>query len=132
MIGRCTGTTDYHITPKSTFGIGNWEKLKSLRRNNYHPIAWWHPDVSNSIVHPDGVYVGKISQLHDPYHVHRLNEMPSLTRQRLLKWDDALIAPRYACYRRISKAIIDKSPLQLQDNIFVESYSNNYALSRIY
>ena len=74
-------------------------------------------------MHPDGVYVGKMSQLHDIFHVYKLNKIPSLTRQRLLKWDDALIAPRYAWYRRISRAITDKSPLQPQDNIFVESYS---------
>ena len=85
---------------KPGFGAGNWEALKLMRLEEQHPVALWHPLVSNSLVQPDGYWVGTISHLHDFYHTYLINQLGKEMRQQYLRWDTKIACPRIAFYER--------------------------------
>ena len=94
------GTFDL-VNIKPGFGAGNWDALKVMRLKEQHPVAFWHPEVSNSLIQPDGYWVGTIAHLHDFYHAYTINRLGKEKRQWYLKMDGEIILPEIKFYDRV-------------------------------
>ena len=89
------------VNIKPGFGAGNWDALKLMRLKEQHPVAFWHPEVSNSLIQPDGYWIGTIAHLHDLYHVYIINRLGKEKRQWYLKMDGEIILPEIEFYDRV-------------------------------
>ena len=112
---------------KPGFGAGNWEALKLMRLEEQHPVALWHPLVSNSLVQPDGYWAGTFSHLHDFYHTYLLNQLGKEIRQQCLRLDTKIACPRIAFYGRFlsgEKTEEDEKFIRIFDGIKYRNQGN--------
>ena len=105
-----TGTLN-PVKIKPGFGAGDWDALKLMRLEEQHPVALWHPEVSNSLEQPDGYWAGTLSHMHDFYHLRLINKLGKEKRQWYLGLDTKISCRRIAFYKRVlsdKKTELDK------------------------
>ena len=103
---------------KPGFGAGDWDALKLMRLEEQHPVALWHPLISNSLVQPDGYWAGTLSHLHDFYHLRIINNLGKEKRQLFLWLDTEIACRRIAFYERV---LSDKKTVE--DERFITIFS---------
>ena len=119
--------TSSPVKIKPGFGAGNWDALKLMRLEEQHPVALWHPLVSNSLIQPDGYWAGTISHLHDFYHTYLINQLGKEMRQQYLRWDTKIACPRIAFYERFlsgEKTEEDEKFIRIFDEIKYRNQGN--------
>ena len=117
------------ISIKPGFGSGKWEDLKAMRMGNEHPLALWHPAV-DSIIKPDGLWIGTLAHLHDLYHVAVLNGLTKAQRQLALDIDTLV----NTSYNEFLMRLLDKkgsvvsknSIINEEDRVFIEGVESLY------
>ena len=118
------------VSMKPVFGLCDWEQLKSMRFKNQHPIALWHPLIKDSLLQPDGYWLGVLSYMHDIYHVTKLNQVPLYKRLQRLHYDTAFNTPIVSFLERIIKnnAVADKNLVQdTTDRLFIDGLEQQFS-----
>lgn len=105
------------LVPLVTFGGGGWEDLKALRQNGCHPVALWHPMIPESIVNPDGYWIGALASLHDIFHICRANALTPKERATLLMLDSITLGPSTT----LAETLLTKEVTELgsEDQLFM-------------
>ncbi len=84
------------ISVKLFYGTQKANDLSELRQKNCHPVAIYHPDISNPFFFPHDVFSGALfSQQHDYSHEILLNKAPLAQRNMYLRfncYEQSLIA----------------------------------------
>ena len=91
-----------------TFGSLTAEEVFTLRQNNRHPLALYHPDITNSLEKPHGCRAGAAgASLHDVYHHTLLNCLPEWQRTTFLIFDQAEMQLQNVLYETPYESEVD-------------------------
>ena len=129
LVGTMSGGSKGFVHMMPTFGCGCWEDLKVMRKKDQHPLALWSSCIQNTLVEPDGYWIGTLAHLHDVYHVARLYSHTKQYRSFLLTIDDIVNTSFISFLKRVISE--DGTPVQREaikgdDLVFIEGLELQY------